>query len=294
MKQISSKVVRKFNEGWFWREKTKNQRGLRFFTLLVDASQTNNTIICSHCVNISSNLSSESLVEALSIGEETNRITELNTMIKEESMSRTAGHTSISDLTTEAYNHSLGSVPPNKVQEIQIRTLSEFWSESLSSSFIWQSNNCDWTILIREQGSCGTSWAFTGTAGFESYRKRLYQYSSLSPNSVEQYLVSCDARFRGISFDICTAEISGGVGMIVGTCDPYIATYSSCKSLNPVTWNKASIGITRPQIGNIYSFPNDQIKTTVYIHGPTIVGLIVGSSFDANTGSVNHTVELVG
>lgn len=150
---ISIQGTRKCNNYWLWREKTKIRRRIRFFTLFVDESQTTNSIICSPYANISSNKSSNSLVEALSIDEETNRITELNTMIKEESVSRTTGHTSISNHPTKTYTHRLGSIPPNDTQEIQIHTLPEISLEVLTSLFTWQTNNDECTTRIQEQGN---------------------------------------------------------------------------------------------------------------------------------------------
>lgn len=155
MKQKSARSSWIVNKKGFWGEKTKNQRGFQFSTQFGDASQTNNTFTYSLYEHISTNNSSISQIETLPIDEEMKRIAKINCMIKEQNLSGIAGYTLISDLTTEAYNHRLVSVPPNATQEIQIRFLPEISAVSLSTLFTWQSNNGDRTNPIRELSNCG-------------------------------------------------------------------------------------------------------------------------------------------
>ncbi|PWR72868.1 hypothetical protein [Methanospirillum lacunae] len=121
----------------------------------MDVSQTTNSITCSHCANISSNQSSESLVETLSINKEAEGIL-VEYHDKEVNLSWIAGHISLSNLTPEVCDHHFGVVPPHSIQEIQKRALLEISAESLPSSFTRPSNNGNWTTPIQEQSNCGS------------------------------------------------------------------------------------------------------------------------------------------
>ncbi|PKL59828.1 MAG: hypothetical protein CVV33_05830, partial [Methanomicrobiales archaeon HGW-Methanomicrobiales-4] len=125
-------------------------------------------------------------------GEEAKKIAEIQANISREDGDWVAGHTSVSNLTPEAFNRLLGAEPPVEMlamnNSLMLPTLAV---AALPSSFTWQSNEGDYTTPIRNQGQCGSCWAFAATAVFESFWERMNRNPTLNPDFAEQYLVSC-------------------------------------------------------------------------------------------------------
>jgi C1A family cysteine protease len=238
-------------------------------------------------------------------------IAQIQENISRENRDWIAGHTSVSNLTPEAFNRLLGAVPPAEISEISTtQSLPPLSATALPSSFSWRSNGGDYTTPVRDQRSCGSCWAFAGTAVFETFWERLNQNPALNPDFAEQYLVSCSYEdgcgggWNPLSYFINQPGKSGGVGTVGETAYPYTATDSSCKSLTGYTRYKAPAGTAWYSVAGGSGVPsNDQIKTAVYTYGPLWVALGVDTSFSSYrsgiysssySGSVNHAVALVG
>ncbi|MFH0968337.1 MAG: C1 family peptidase [Methanobacteriota archaeon] len=243
-------------------------------------------------------------------GEEAKKIAEIQANISREDRDWVAGHTSVSNLTSEAFNRLLGAEPPEEMFELNnTPALPTFPAASLPSSFTWQSNGGDYTTPIRNQGQCGSCWAFAATGVFETFWERLNQNPALNPDFAEQYLVSCSYEngcgggWNPLSLFINQAGKSGGVGTVVETDYPYTASDSSCKNLNGYTRYKAPAGTAWYMVSG-WSIPtNDQIKSAVSTYGPLFVTLGVDGTFSAYrsgiysssySGGINHAVVLVG
>ena len=264
---------------------------------------------CTPCVGGTNESVTETAPAHITESEETGKIALINANISKEGRDWVAGHTSVSNLTPEAFNRLLGANPPAGVQETRSISLPNVSAQALPSSFTWQSNGGDYTTPIRNQGQCGSCWAFAATAVFETFWERLNQNPALNPDFAEQYLVSCsyesgcNGGWNTLSYFIDTAGKSGGVGTVAETDYPYTASDSSCKSLAGYTRYKAPTG-TAWYMVNGWSIPTvDQMKTAVYTYGPLWVSLGVDGTFSAYrsgiysssySGGINHAVVLVG
>ena len=189
--------------------------------------------------------------------------------------------------------------------------------EGLPTSFDWRNNGGDYTTPIKNQGSCGSCWAFATTGAFESYKEIKAGNPSLNPNYAEQYLVSCAADqygcnggyFDSMAYFVNQAGSSGGTGTVTETSFPYTATTGTCKSLSGYTRYTVdtSAGETWGYVGggNEWSIPSDDaIKTAIYLYGPVAAGVYAESTFDSYSSGIldstasasyaNHAIIIVG
>jgi C1A family cysteine protease len=277
--------------------------------LLVNGSKET-THKCTNCTNSSERYTSWDKMPRISQDEETEKIAALNRNITREGRGWVAGHTSVSNLTPKAFNQLLGfelssELNNTSVSNVSIETVDEVSISSLPSSFTWRDNGGDYTTPVRNQGSCGSCWAFASTAVFESFYERLYQDPSLNPDFSEQYLVSCSdvgscsGGYSAIRYFIDESG-GGAVGTVQESVFPYTATDASCINLNAYTRYKAPSGT----FSSGATFPSASLlKGYLYTYGPLLISLGVDSAFSAYTGGiysssysgeVNHAVLLVG
>jgi len=135
---------------------------------------------------------------------------------------------------------------------------------------------------IRNQGSCGSCWAFSVTAVTESLHRILYPMLFPIVDLAEQTLVSTCERggdCGGGFFD--AFDYIKGSGLPKEADDPYRARNSSCQSgLTPFAkitgWSYVGDENRGPTI--------EQIKQAVYDHGPV--------SIDIN-GSLSNTASVI-
>ncbi|HWQ65429.1 MAG TPA: C1 family peptidase [Methanospirillum sp.] len=266
---------------------------------------------CTTCETAGSNKSAgQPDLARISADEELRNIAYINANISREGGDWVAGHTSVSNLTPDAFDRLLGAVPPTGVMTALSLPLPEISAEALPSSFSWKSNGGDYTTPIRDQARCGSCWAFAGTAVFESFWERLSQNPNLNPDFSEQYLVSCNrdgddcgGGWNPLSYFISRTGASGGIGTVLESAYPYTASDTSCKDLSAYTRYKAPAGTAWYTVDG-YTIPSDtQIKTAVYTYGPLWVSLGVTNDFSyydsgvysySGSVSINHAVALVG
>ena len=180
----------------------------------------------------------------------------------------------------------------------------------LAASFDWRNlNGQNFVSPVKNQGSCGSCWAF-GTVG-PMEAQLLIRGEGLADLS-EQYLVSCNnsgwscgggwwAHDYHINRKI-PAEI--GPGSVLESVFPYTGSNSLCNAPHShyqklVRWN---------YVGSSGSVPSvEAIKNAIATNGPVAAAVCVGSAFQgyrtgvfetdeksACNGGVNHAVVLVG
>jgi cathepsin L len=154
---------------------------------------------------------------------------------------------------------------------------------------------------VRNQGGCGSCWAFATVAPVEF---QLWAASGASVDLSEQYLVSCNQ--QGFScggggwwaFDELIRD-----GLISESCYPYTAQDRACAPTGC-----APLSLARPaQWG--YVHPDEgtpsvsALQTAILRYGPVAVAVAVGNEFYGyrrgvfnynQAGSINHAVVLVG
>jgi inhibitor of cysteine peptidase len=157
---------------------------------------------------------------------------------------------------------------------------------SLPSVFNWCSQGgC---TPVRNQGSCGSCWAFATTGVFESAIKI---QDGLGRDLSEQYLVSCNTEGWGCNggwwaFDYFGTEVPPGepAGGAVYEADfPYQASNVACNPPHPhhekiASWSYAGGGSSVPAVATL--------KQAIYTYGPVAVGVCTGSAFHNYSGGV--------
>ncbi len=178
----------------------------------------------------------------------------------------------------------------------------------LPSSFNW----CDegGCTLVKDQGNCGSCWAFATVGPLES---KIKLQDGVEKDLSEQYLLSCntddwDCDGGWWAHDYHWNEIPSGesdAGAVYEVDFPYVASQVAC---GPPHTHHEKID-SWAFVGPEYGIPSvADIKQAIYNHGPVSVAVCVGSAFQSYvTGvfetdewwacplyDVNHAVVLVG
>jgi len=224
----------------------------------------------------------------------------------------TAGETSISILTPEERKRRLGvnlnnvnrAEKPNLAQAIPATAL----ATTIPTKLDWRNyNNKNFVTPVKNQGSCGSCWAFADTANAESATliKAGTSYSQNPIDFSEQIVLSCS---NSGSCEGGLPEEAGNFLVFSGTnnesCFPYSATDSACISACQ-NWQETATKIDN-QLNGIMFQPYDvtQLKKIIYKYGPVVVTFLVYSDFSYYTKGVyrnvwgsfegGHAVQVVG
>jgi C1A family cysteine protease len=181
---------------------------------------------------------------------------------------------------------------------------------SLPSAFNWcEHRGC---TPIKDQGGCGSCWAFATVGPLESAIKIR---DGIEVDLSEQYLVSCNTEGWGCNggwwaHDYHWNKIppsESEAGAVLEADFPYEGEDVSCNGPYPHPYKLNSwgcVGDTDPPsccTGNI--LPTDDLKQAIYRYGPISAGVYVGPAFQEysggvfetnETGDINHGVTLVG
>lgn len=175
-------------------------------------------------------------------------------------------------------------------------------SRSLPISFDWRSS--DALTPIRDQGGCGSCWAFATIAPLESAIKRRF---GLSVDLSEQWLIDCNTHMWGCyggyyAHDYHQWKVGkcGHYGAVPEEDFPYLEEEGYCNGehTHPYTihrWSYIGDDLFNPSI--------EAMKQAILDYGPICVSIFVNDPFRAYTGGVfnacndsmvNHTVNIVG
>ena len=144
---------------------------------------------------------------------------------------------------------------------------------------------------VRNQGSCGSCWAFGTIAAFESNLKK----NGITADLSEQWLVSCNTDGWGCNGGFHAGDYMVNPGAVLESCYPYTATDSTCYTGCPFVYTATSSGETGDDVANI--------KWGIVNYGGLAVAVYVNSAYQAYVSgtfngcddkSCNHAVELVG
>jgi hypothetical protein len=174
----------------------------------------------------------------------------------------------------------------------------------LPSSFDWR--DYDGCTPIRNQGGCGSCWAFSAIGATEC---AILINDGVSTDLSEQWLVSCTSAgscnggwaTSALGYICCNdswVDDCGDCGPVRESDFPYVAWDAPCNCPYPHPYRVDDWA----QVGSGIPAPN-QIKQAIYNYGPVSVTVAVGwvfQSYDGGIfnynyqGSVNHAVVLVG
>lgn len=205
----------------------------------------------------------------------------------------------------------LGYVPPDPELIKQVYPEEEPLKpmEKLPSKWDWRERTPGGLPPIRDQGSCGSCWAFATVGALECNIKIK---DGISVDLSEQWLVDCA---RGLFWYGCDGGIAahdwhkgtrtdscGGYGAVLETDYPYVGYQSSCMCPVPHyytirDWKYVGSALGIP--------PIESIKTAIYKYGPVVCAMEAKTSFLAYKGGLyndkteskalpNHMVVIVG
>ena len=184
-----------------------------------------------------------------------------------------------------------GYVPPDP-QTLPTQPLAE--ALDLPTRWDWREHNG--VTPVRDQGPCGSCWAFATTAAMES---AVMIATGVGADLSEQALISCNKSGWSCCGGSWEFRYYYRPGAVDETCMPYQADDTvPCDDLCPrkvalTEWYNVATGA--PTV--------EEIKTAIYQYGPVGVQVCVGPLFGAYTGEVfdadegdcaNHAVVLVG
>jgi C1A family cysteine protease len=175
--------------------------------------------------------------------------------------------------------------------------------QSLPTAFSWcdSAGGCP---PVRNQGSCGSCWAFSTVGALECNIKIK---DKVTVDLSEQWLVSCNSDgwscnggWYAHDYHQWKTDPCGGTGAVLESNFPYTATNGSCNCPYQHDYLIQDWGF----VGSSYGIPSvSAIKQAILDYGPVSVSVYVNSAFQAYTGGVfngcasgdiNHGVVLVG
>jgi uncharacterized protein (TIGR03437 family) len=191
-----------------------------------------------------------------------------------------AGETSMSRLSPAEQARRLGllrhaSAPGGKVLAAPAPVV------SLPASLDWRNNGGNYVTPIKDQGSCGSCWAFSATGTAESATLIASATPNTDLNLSEQVLVSCSGAgsCAGGYIDEASNYIRD-TGLPLESCYPYTGTDGTC-SLACSNWQASVYKIqdwswvvpygTTPTV--------NALKNGLYTHGPLAITMAVYSDF---------------
>jgi hypothetical protein len=162
-------------------------------------------------------------------------------------------------------------------------------------SLDWRNNGGNFVTPVRNQGGCGSCWAFATTAALESSVLRAANTPGVDLNLSEQVLVSC-----GTSGGTDAGSCAGGViqyasnyirdtGLPVESCYPYTGTDGSCGSACG-TYNTSTYRIVSWADVTGTSPTVSAIRDALVSYGPLVTTMDVYDDFFSYVNGVySHT-----
>ena len=196
--------------------------------------------------------------------------------------------------TKERVEYATGLVLPQGWEARKVAPRLPALREELPAKFSWQ----DKLTPVRDQGSCGSCWAFSAQATIADV---LALHGKGSFDLSEQWMVSCDTESSGCgggwyhtAFDLVKPR-----GNVLETTFPYKGSNLRCPP--SIAYTDHKMKLYRELSSGVAS--SDLIKQAIYQYGPVSVAVSVGGDFTSYksgifnasvSGTVNHAVNLVG
>lgn len=213
--------------------------------------------------------------------------------IKEKKAHWVAGETSVSELSPDAKRKRVGTLKPIVTKDEEKAAAEEqaaLATLAAPGSYDWRqtgdTSGGNYVSLVRNQGSCGSCWAFAATAALESQVLLSNQGSRDTLNLAEQILVSCSpAGNCNGGYVGAASDYIRDFGLPADTCFPYSATNDTCASACP-DWTHNSYRIASWYYVATTSPTVDSIKTALYTYGPLVTTMAVYNDFYSYTSGV--------
>lgn len=167
------------------------------------------------------------------------------------------------------------------------------------AAFSWRDRTGDWTTPARNQGDCGSCWAFAAMSALEGVINVREGVPSLDPDLSEQYILSClpyaggcggGSAYRAFRYIMDTGVNGNNCnGVVTESCFPYQADDDVPCSGKCPDWEQHLVPITDYEFWDSDGSPadRDRIKTQVMSEGPVVTYIEATDDFRA-WGRVNH------
>jgi C1A family cysteine protease len=203
-----------------------------------------------------------------------------------------AEETEISKLADHERKKRLGLLKPLAAPEIEAPAAPAFTAEASQAppaTFDWRNfNGKNYVTGIRNQGNCGSCWAFATTAALES---NVLITSGADYDLSEQILISCgNAGSCSGGYPTTASSFIRDTGNSAESYYTYTATNGACANALAGWQNATSRITTWHYVGNTTNPTLDQIKSELFTYGPLVTTMDVYSDFYYYNGGVyQHT-----
>jgi uncharacterized repeat protein (TIGR01451 family) len=153
-------------------------------------------------------------------------------------------------------------------------------------SFDWRDNSGDWTTPIRDQGPCGSCWAFGSLCSMESYINIQKDDPTIDKDLSEQYLLSCSDGDCVGWYEDAVLDYLRDTGTVDEACFPYqaddtIPCSNACGDADCRTWQITDWDWVPPSTSEIQGHLLD---------APIVTGMAVYEDFFDYTGGIYEHV----
>jgi C1A family cysteine protease len=211
-------------------------------------------------------------------------IDEIQAAISQRQATWIAQDNPISSLPREERAKMLGLLPPDsKLAGMPVETFSPDVGILLPSSIDWRNNGGSFVTPVKNQGNCGSCWAFATTAALESKAMISFNTPGKPPNLSEQIVLSCSG-----AGDCGGGSLSTASTFLVNT-GTNKEVYYPYKVANGNCIYASSNWTYRPYtFSNWSSVTQDltALKSAIYSNGPVVVAMAVYTDFYYYGGGV--------
>jgi C1A family cysteine protease len=222
-----------------------------------------------------------------------------------------AGETSMTLLSPAERRARLGIVKPSLPVGAEIMVMADPPIVGAPASLDWRNNGGNFVTPVRNQGGCGSCWAFATTAALESAVLRAENTPGIDLNLSEQVLISCGSSgghdagscAGGAVYPSYASDYIRDTGLPLETCYPYTATDGSCGSACS-TYQTSTYQISGWAYAVTTSPTVSAIRDALVSYGPLVTTMDVYNDFYSYTSGVysytsggyegGHAVLIVG